>query len=71
MTLVTWRNTPKVSARARACVHGWDVIRTRDEEEEEEEWSSRVLASSRAAERYLKRRPVRHGGEWMAVEGLR
>lgn len=70
MTLVTWRNTPKVSAR----VCTWlGCIRTRDkeEEEEEEEWSSRVLASSRAAERYLKRRPVRHGGEWMAVEGLR
>jgi len=38
---------------------------------EKEKWSSRVLASSGAAKRYLERRPVRHGGEWMAVEGLR
>lgn len=38
--------------------------------DEEEEWS-RVLASSGAAERYLERRPVRHGGKWMVVEGLR
>lgn len=38
----------------------------------EEGWSSRMVASSRAAERYLERRPVRHGGgEWMVVEGLR
>lgn len=38
----------------------------RDEKEER----SRVLASSGVAERYLER-PVRHGGKWMAVEGLR
>lgn len=38
----------------------------------EEGWSSRMVASSGAAEWYLERRPVRHGGgEWMAVEGLR
>lgn len=41
-------------------------IRMRDEEEER----SRVQASG-AAERYLEKRPVRHGGKWMAVEGLR
>jgi len=51
-----------------ARVYGWDVIRLRDEKEE---WSSRVLASSGVAERYLERRPVRHGSKWMAVEGLR
>lgn len=60
--------TAQLTPRKCMCVYGWDIIRMRDEEEE---WSSRVLASSGAAERYLERRPVRHGGEWMAVEGLR
>lgn len=42
------------------CICGWDVIRMRDEEEE---WPRRECWRRRLEprERYLERRPVRHG----------